>query len=351
LLSVTSDAAAPSRTAEGRETTTEDLVKTWRGARLAMAGLATTGALLLAGCGGQQTGPNTTGAGGGTGGQASGQVRADGSSTVAPLTSAAAELFRSENPDVNVTVATSGTGGGFEQFCSGNTDISNASRPINDDEIRACQEAGIAYTELQVANDALTVVVNPQNDFANCLTVEQLNTMWGPQSEGQVTNWNQIDPSFPDLQLALFGPGTDSGTFDYFTDEVNGEEGASRADYQAAEDDNILVQGVQGNPGATAYFGFTYFEENADKLKAVQIDGGQGCVAPSPETVRDGTYTPLARPLFIYVNNESYGRPEVKEFVDFYVAQIDQIAEAAQYVPLSDEQKSELQSAVATLAS
>jgi phosphate binding protein len=326
------------------------IIKHVRGVRVAVALVAAS--LVLTACGGQQTGPNTTGEGGGEGGgQAAGQVRADGSSTVAPLTSAAAELFRSENPNVNVTVATSGTGGGFEQFCSGNTDISNASRPIGEDEIAACQAAGVEYTELQVANDALTVVANPENDWASCLTVEQLNTIWGPESEGQITNWNQVDPSFPDVPLALFGPGTDSGTFDYFTEAINGEEGASRTDYSASEDDNVLVQGVEGERGATAYFGFTYFEENQERLKAVEVDGGQGCVAPSAQTVQDGTYVPLARPLLIYVNNESYARPEVKEFIDFYVGQIDRIAEAAQYVQLNDQQKTELQSAVQNIAS
>ncbi len=326
------------------------IIKQVRGVRVAAALVAAS--LALTACGGQQAGPNTTGEGGGEGGgQASGQVRADGSSTVAPLTSAAAELFRAENPNVNVTVATSGTGGGFEQFCSGNTDISNASRPIGEDEIAACQSAGVEYTELVVANDALTVVVNPENDWASCLTVEQLNTIWGPESEGQITNWNQVDPSFPDEPLALFGPGTDSGTFDYFTDAINGEEGASRTDYSASEDDNVLVQGVEGARGATAYFGYTYFEENQERLKAVEVDGGQGCVAPSAQTVQDGTYVPLARPLFIYVNNEAYTRPEVKEFIDFYVAQIDQITEAAQYVQLNDQQKAELQSTVQSIAS
>jgi len=305
-------------------------------------------ALLLVACGGQGGGG---GAAPGGGGQATGQVRADGSSTVAPLTSAAAELFRSENPNVNVTVATSGTGGGFEQFCSGNTDISNASRPIGEDEIAACQERGIMYTELQVANDALTVVVNPANNWVTCLTTEQLMTIWGPQAEGQVNNWNQVDPAFPSEPLALFGPGTDSGTFDYFTDEINGEEGASRTDYSASEDDIVLVQGVTGARGATSYFGFTYFEENAGQLKAVEIDGGNGCVAPSAETVINGTYVPLARPLFIYVNNAAFARPEVAEFVNFYVSQIDQIADAAEYVRLSPEQNMELQAAVQGISS
>ncbi|MGH3987623.1 MAG: PstS family phosphate ABC transporter substrate-binding protein, partial [Pseudonocardiaceae bacterium] len=235
-------------------------------------------------------------------------------------------------------------------FCSGNTDISNASRAIKDEEKTRCQSAGIEFTELVVANDALTVVANPDNNWANCLTVEQLKTMWSPESEGKVTNWNQVDPSFPDVPLALFGPGTDSGTFDYFTDEINGEEGASRTDYSASEDDNVLVQGVEGARGATAYFGYTYFEENQGKLKAVQVDGGQGCVLPSAETVQNGTYVPLARPLFIYVNKESFKRPEVAEFVKFFARQIDQIAEAAQFVQLNEEQKTKLKTAVDGLA-
>lgn len=311
----------------------------------AVAGAAT---LVLAACGGQ-----AADSGGGDGdGALSGRVLIDGSSTVAPLSSAAAELYAAEEPGVNVTVATSGTGGGFEKFCAGETDISDASRPIGEDERAACEAAGIEFAELQVANDALTVVVNAENDWADCLTVDQLNTMWAPESEGQIANWNQIDPSFPDVPLALFGPGTDSGTFDYFTEAVNGEEGASRTDYQSSEDDNVLVQGVQGARGATSYFGYTYYEENAETLKAVQIDSGNGCVEPGTETVRDGSYTPLARPLFIYVSKSAYQeKPQVKGFVDFYVAEIDQIAEAAQYVSLNDRQKADLQSDIEQLGS
>ncbi len=310
---------------------------------IAPAAVACAATLMLAACGGQSSS-------GGGGGELAGQVLVDGSSTVEPLTSAAAEFYAEEAAGVNVTVATSGTGGGFEKFCAGETDISNASRAIEDDEMAACEAAGIEFTELQVANDALTVVVNPENDWANCLTTQQLMTIWAPASEGQVGNWNQVDPSFPDVPLALFGPGTDSGTFDYFTEAINGEEGASRADYQSSEDDNVLVQGVQGARGATSYFGFTYFEENQDTLKAVQVDGGQGCVTPSAQTVQDGTYVPLARPLFIYVNNQAYAeKPQVAGFVDFYAQQIDQIAEAAQYVALNEDQKSELNDTVGQL--
>lgn len=312
------------------------------------AAVACAAAMTLAACGGQ----TDNSAGDGSGAGLSGKVLIDGSSTVGPLSSAAAELYAQEAPGVNVTVATSGTGGGFEKFCSGETDISDASRPIGEDEKAACEAAGIEFAELQVANDALTVVVNQDNNWANCLTTEQLKTMWAPASEGKVTNWSQVDPAFPNEPLALFGPGTDSGTFDYFTEAVNGEEGASRTDFQSSEDDNVLVQGVQGAKGATAYFGYTYYEENQGSLKAVQIDNGNGCVEPSAATVQDGSYTPLARPLFIYVSKAAYqDKPQVKGFVDFYAAQIDPIAEAAQYVNLNEEQKTALQSDVDQLGS
>jgi phosphate transport system substrate-binding protein len=316
--------------------------------RVAPAAVACAATLILAGCGGQ----NSDSAGG-TDGEAnlSGPVLVDGSSTVAPLSTAAAELYSEEQSAVNVTVATSGTGGGVKKFCAGETDISNASRAIKDEEAAACQANGIEYVELQMANDALSVVVNQENNWAGCLTVAQLKTIWSPESEGKVTSWNQVDPAFPAEPLALFGPGTDSGTFDYFTDEINGEEGASRTDYQASEDDNVLVQGVQGAKGATGYFGYTYYEENRDKLKAVQVDGGSGCVAPSAETVQNGSYAPLGRPLFIYVNKQAYqSEPQVRGFVDFYVSQDAEIAEAAQYVPLNDEQKAELAGAAGQLS-
>ncbi len=302
----------------------------------------------LAACGGQAEGTSD----GGSGGGASGEVVSDGSSTVEPLTAAAGELFSSENPDVNVSVGTSGTGGGFEKFCAGDTDISNASRPIKDDEeAPVCKENGVDYTELHVANDALTVVVSKENDFIECLTTEELNKIWAPESEGKITTWDQVNPGFPKEEVALYGPGTDSGTFDYFTDEINGEEGASRSDYNASEDDNVIVQGVSGSPNALGYFGFTSYEENADALKAVEIDSGDGCVTPSAEAAQDGTYTPLARPLFVYVNNASAAdKPQVKAFVDFYAQNDADIAEAAQYIPLNDEQRGELESAVGSIA-
>ena len=268
----------------------------------------------------------------------SGTILIDGSSTVGPLTTAAAEAFRAEQPGVSTEVGVSGTGGGFERFCAGETDISNASRPIDEEEeVPLCQEAGIEYTEFQVGVDALTVVVNTENDWATCLTVDQLKKMWEPAAEGKVTKWNQVDPSFPDQALALAGPGTDSGTFDYFTDEINGEEGASRADYTASEDDNVIVQAVQGDPGALGYFGYTYYEENQDTLKAVEVDGGEGCVAPSVETARDGSYTPLSRPLFIYVKNESLAKPEVQAFVEYFLTNSIQLAEEALFIPVPDD--------------
>jgi len=311
---------------------------------LAPAAVATTLVLTLAACGGGQTAADESD---GEAAGASGAVTVDGSSTVFPLSDAAAELLAEENPDINVTVGSSGTGGGFEKFCADQTDISDASRPIKEDEeAPLCDEAGVEFTELHVATDALTVVVN--KDLAvDCLTTEQLNKIWAPASQGKVTNWNQVDPSFPDQKLALFGPGTDSGTFDYFTGEINGEEGASRSDYEASEEDNVIVEGVANTKGGLGYFGFTYYEENADKLKAVTIDSGDGCVEPSVDTAQSGDYTPLARPLFIYVANKAYtGKPQVKEYVDFYIDNLPDIAEAAEYIPLNDEQLDETRTAL-----
>jgi phosphate transport system substrate-binding protein len=303
-------------------------------------------ALGLTACGGG----NEQAASGGGEGDLSGEVLVDGSSTVQPLTAAAGELFAEEAPGVNVSVGTSGTGGGFEVFCQGSTDISNASRPIKDEEAAACEENGIEFTELQVATDALTVVVSAENDFIECLTTEELATLWKPEAEGTVTTWDKVNPDFPAEPIELYGPGTDSGTFDYFTDEINGEEGVSRTDFNASEDDNVIVQGVSGSANALGYFGYTYFEENAAALKAVEIDSGAGCVAPSAETAQDGTYAPLARPLFIYVSNTAAAeKPQVKAFVDFYATNDADIAEAAQYIPLNDEQRTELESAAGSI--
>ena len=293
-----------------------------------IAAAAIAASLILTACGGQTTTP-TEGAG------LSGAVVSDGSSTVAPLAEAAAVEFRTVEAGVNVTVATSGTGGGFATFCAGETDISNASRPIKDEEAAICAEAGIEFTEIVIANDGLSVVINPENDWAEDLTVEQLNKIWAPESEGTITNWNQVDASFPDVAIALFGAGTDSGTFDYFTKAINGEEGAIRADYSPSEDDNITVQGVAGDEGAIGFLGLSYVEENADVIKAAKVGG----VYPSIETVQDGSYTPLSRPLFIYVANASYAdKPQVKAFVDYFVANAITIAEAALFVGLTDEE-------------
>ena len=297
-------------------------------------------AMALTACGGADAGASN---GGGSG--ASGSVSVDGSSTVFPMSNAAAELLNEENPDVQVAVAESGTGGGFEKFCAGQTDISDASRPIEQEEIDACKKEGIDYTELQVATDALTVVVHP--DLAvDCLTTEQLTKLWEPGSK--IQNWNQLDPSFPDQEISLFGPGSDSGTYDYMAADVIGDESeTTRSDYEASEDDNVLVQGVAGTEGATGYFGYTYYEENTDSLKALSIDDGNGCVAPSADTAQAGEYTPLSRPLFIYVKNSAYNdNAAVKEYVDFYVENLSDIAEVGKFIPLSDDLYSKTQSAL-----
>jgi phosphate transport system substrate-binding protein len=292
--------------------------------------------LFLSACGGTNNGNGA-------------EIRIDGSSTVAPLTAAAGELFREENPDINVSVGTSGTGGGLEKFCAGEIDIANASREIKPEEAAACADAGIEFVELEVANDALTVVVNKENTWATCLTVDELATIWAPESEGVVTSWNQVRSSFPDVALDLFGAGTDSGTFDYFTDVINGAEGASRTDYSPSEDDNVTVQGVSGSKGALGYFGFSYFEENMDKLTAVQIDNGAGCVGPSSESAQDGSYSPLSRPLFIYVSKAAAQKAEVLSFVEFYINNDEAITAKALFVPLSEEQIAEAKSRLATL--
>ena len=313
--------------------------------RWAAAPAAAVLTLSLAACGGGDAGAAAEGGSG-----ASGTVSVDGSSTVEPMSKAASELLSEENPDVRVTVGAAGTGGGFEVFCQGQTDISDASRPIEEDEAKACEEGGVEHTELQVATDALTVAVHP--DLAvDCLTTDQLVELFGPASK--VTNWNQLDPSFPDQEISFFIPGADSGTYDYMAADVIGAESeTTRDDYEASEDDNVLVQGVANTDGGTGYFGYTYFEENQDQLKAVSIDNGNGCVAPSAETAQSGEYTPLARPLFIYVKNESYNSNEaVKEYVDFYIENLASIAEVGKFIPLSDELYSETKSSLEGMAS
>lgn len=263
-------------------------------------------------------------------------IEIDGSSTVFPIAEAVAEEFQATSSGVQVIVGVSGTGGGFERFCAGETAISNASRPIKAEEAAACEAAGVEFIELPVGIDALTVVVNPQNDWVDNLTFEELKTLWEPEAEGTITTWNQIRSSFPSEPIDLYGPGTDSGTFDYFTEEVVGEGGASRADYTASEDDNVLVQGVAGDEYALGYFGYAYYEANSSRLKAVPIDAGEGAVAPSAETVADNTY-PLSRPLFIYVSTEAAQRPEVQQFVEFFLNSPELVSEVG-YIPLSAEE-------------
>jgi phosphate transport system substrate-binding protein len=297
-------------------------------------------AVAAPGCGG--SGDGNGGAGG-----LSGLIEADGSSTVGPFTSAAAQRFKQEQPDVNVTVGISGTGGGFERFCRGETDLSDASRPIKDEESAVCKKKGIEFIEFLVANDGIAVVANLENDWADCLTVAQLKRIWEPNSK--VDSWKDVDPSFPDEAMKLFGAGTDSGTFDFFTDQIVGEEGASRTDYSATENDNVTVRGVSGEKGGLGYFGLSYFEDNQSMLKALKVNGGNGCVAPTRETVQAGTYKPLSRPLFIYAKTSSFRRPEVKAFIRFIVDHETEIADAARFVPLTVEQlataKQELQAA------
>ena len=265
-------------------------------------------------------------------------VKVDGSSTVFPVTEAVAEDFqKAKKQQIKVTVGISGTGGGFKKFCRNETDVSNASRPILKSEMADCQKAGIEYYELPVAFDALTVVINRKNTFIKQLTIAEMKKMWEPAAQGKVTRWNQVNPAWPDQPMKLFGPGADSGTFDYFTEAIVGKAKSSRGDFTASEDDNVLVQGVSRDVNGLGYFGYAYYIENKDKLKAVPIvnDKGQP-VEPSMEAVLKGSYNPLARPIFIYVNARSFGRPEVREFVEFYMKHGSKLAQEVKYVPLPD---------------
>jgi phosphate transport system substrate-binding protein len=262
-------------------------------------------------------------------------IQIDGSSTVFPVTEAVAEEFqKAKKGKLKVTVGISGTGGGFKKFCRGETDISNASRPILKQEIEACKESGVEFFELPVAYDALTVIVNPKNDWATSMTVAELKKIWEPAAQGNVTNWNQVRPNWPNAPLKLFGAGADSGTFDYFTEAVVGKAKSSRGDFTASEDDNVLVQGVANDRNALGFFGFAYYIENQKKLKAVAIDGGKGPVAPAAKSVEDGTYQPLSRPIFVYVSKKAMVKPEVKEFVEFYLKNAPSLVKEVKYVAL-----------------
>jgi phosphate transport system substrate-binding protein len=264
-------------------------------------------------------------------------VKIDGSSTVFPITEAVAEDFqKSKKGAVRVTVGISGTGGGFKKFCRGETDISNASRPITKSEMADCKAAGITYLEMPVAYDALTVVINPKNTFLKSATVAEMKKLWEPGAQGKVTKWNQINPSWPDAPVKLFGAGADSGTFEYFTEAIVGKAKSSRGDYTASEDDNVLVQGVSRDVNAIGYFGYAYYAENRDKLKALPIvnDKLGKAVEPSGETVVNGTYQPLSRPIFIYINAKSAAKPEVKEFINYFNKNADKLVKEVKYVPL-----------------
>jgi phosphate transport system substrate-binding protein len=262
-------------------------------------------------------------------------IQIDGSSTVFPVTEAAAEEFqKAKKGKIKVTVGVSGTGGGFKKFCRGETDVSGASRPITAAEMKSCKEAGVEFIELPVAFDALTVVINPKNEWAATMTVADLKKIWEPGAQGKVSNWNQVRENWPNQPLKLFGPGADSGTFEYFTEAIVGKAKSSRGDFAASEDDNTLVQGVASDRGGLGYFGYAYYAENSSKLKAVSVDGGKGPVAPSPQTVEGGTYQPLSRPIFIYVSKKSTSKPEVKEFIEFYLKNAPTLVKQVKYVPL-----------------
>ncbi len=279
-------------------------------------------------------------------------ISIDGSSTVFPIGEAVAEEFQHANPAWRVTVGTSGTGGGFQKFCRGETDISNASRPIKDSEAEACRAAGITFIQLPVAYDGLSVVVNPKNTWAASMTAAELKRLWQPEAQGAVMKWSQIRAGWPDVEIHLYGPGTDSGTFDYFTEAIVGKAQASRGDFTASEDDNVLVQGVSGDEHALGYFGFAYYEENKDRLKLVAIDvedpgNGDGPILPSVQTVRDGSYHPLARPMFMYVNTARLTRPEVKAFVEFLLEQGPRLVGDVGYFAVSDQEHQQARDRVA----
>jgi len=270
-------------------------------------------------------------------GKLTGSISIDGSSTVYPITEAVAEEFRAVEPALKVTIGVSGTGGGFKKFGRGETDISNASRPIKDSEIELCKENNIHYHGITIAYDGMAVIINPENDWVDYLTVEELKKIWEPAAQGVILKWNQIRPEWPDKEIHLFGPGVASGTFDYFTEVIVGKSGSSRGDFTASEDDNVLVQGVKGDVNALGFFGFAYYEENHESLKLVPIDNGNGPVSPNLETVSSNTYSPLSRPIFIYVNSLAAKRTEVVEFIRFYLESAKVLSQEVGYIPLPDE--------------
>jgi phosphate transport system substrate-binding protein len=294
-------------------------------------------ALTLAGCG-----PSAQDARPSAGGAASsgpGLVSLDGSSTVFPLSEAVAEEFQKADSNVRVTVGISGTGGGFQKFCRGEIDIADASRPISATEVAACEKAGITFIELPIAYDGIAIAVNPRNNWADSITVAELKTLFGPDAQGKVTRWNQVRKSWPDREVHLFGAGVDSGTYDYFTEAINGKAKSSRGDFTSSEDDNVLVQGLANDELALGFLPFAYFEENSAKLKLVPVDDGKedngaGAIAPSPDTIRTGTYQPLSRPIFIYASSKAAARPEVQRFVEFYLKNADALAREVNYVGL-----------------
>ncbi|GIV27117.1 MAG: protein sphX [Bacteroidia bacterium] len=294
---------------------------------LFFAGLA----VLLFGCGGKKNSEQN---------QLTGTINIDGSSTVYPITEAVAEEFKKAYPDVKVAVALSGTGGGFKKFVRGETDINDASRPITKFEDSIAKANGIEYIELEVAYDGLAVVVNPKNTWCNDIKVSELKKIWEPEAQGKITHWNQIRPEWPNEPLHLYGAGVESGTYDYFTEAIVGKAHSSRGDYTSSEDDNVLVQGVSSDVNALGFFGFAYYEENKDKIKLVAVDNGNGPVLPSVETVKNKTYAPLSRPLYIYINNKAAERKEVQEFINFYLDKMNELVSEVGYIPLNDEELS-----------
>lgn len=299
-------------------------------------------ALSIMSCGGKQSSNKS---------KLSGDIKIDGSSTVYPITEAVAEEFRASFPRVNITIGISGTGGGFQKFSRGEVDLANASREIKQKEKDLCKENNIEFIEMSVAYDGLAVLVNPQNDWVDNFSVEELKKIWEPDAQGKITRWNQIRPDWPDEEMHLYGPGIASGTYDYFTEAVVGKSGASRGDFTASEDDNVLVQGIAGDKYGLGFFGLAYYGENQDKLKLVAVNGGNGPVLPSVETVRNGSYSPLARPLYIYVNSIAATRPEVQELIKFYLENSATLSGEVGYVALEDEKYSEQKTKFKTFVS